>query len=97
MQFPAFQFNFKRFFVLRRHQSVVVLKLNFLQSPRKKHNKVRPYLKNIEFPFRCHFATNVILKLMLVLTFSRLIAKVLRRGNLLTLYRSYQQNFDMDA
>ena len=94
MQFRAFQFNFKRFFVLRRHQSVVVLKLNLLQSPRKKHNKVRPYLKNIEFPFRCHFATNVILKLMLVLTFSRLIAKVLRRGNLLTLY---QQNFDMDA
>ena len=93
MQFPAFQFNFKRFFVLRRHQSVVVLKLNLLQSP-EKHNKVRPYLKNIEFPFRCHFATNVILKLMLVLTFSRLIAKVLRRGNLLTLY---QQNFDMDA
>ena len=82
MQFRAFQFNFKRFFVLRRHQSVVVLKLNLLQSPRKKHNKVRPYLKNIEFPIqlRCHFATNVILKLMLVLTFSRLIAKVLRRG-----------------
>ena len=87
MQFRAFQFNFKRFFVLRRHQSVVVLKLNLLQSPQKHskemYNKVRPYLKNIEFPIqlRCHFATNVILKLMLkLLTFSRLIAKVLRRG-----------------